>query len=51
LTLLAIAYGSVQPAPQSFTQGFGHHQALAFKTLHHPVRQRRDAHSGGNHLN
>jgi len=51
LTLLAIAHGGVQPAPQSLAQGFGHHQTLAFKTLHHPVRQRRDAHSGRHHLN
>jgi len=51
LTLLAIAYRGVQPAPQSLAQGFGHHQTLAFKTLHYPVRQRRDTHSGRHHLN
>jgi len=51
LTLLAIAHGGVQPAPQSLAQGFSHHQTLAFKTLHHPVRQRRDTHSGRHHLN
>lgn len=38
LTLLAIAHGSVQPAPQSLAQGFGHNQILAFKTLNNPVR-------------
>jgi len=51
LTLLAIAHGRVQPAPQSIAQGFGHYQTLAFKTLHHPVRQGCDAHSGRHHLN
>jgi len=51
LTLLAITHSRVQPAPQSLAQGLGHHQTLAFKTLHHPVRQRRDAHSGRHHLN
>jgi len=51
LTLLAIAYSRVQPAPQPLAQGLGHHQTLTFKTLHHPVRQRRNAHSGRHHLN
>jgi len=49
--LLAIAHGGVQPAPQSFTQGFGDHQTLAFNRLDHPVRQRRNSHSGRHHLN
>jgi len=51
LSLLTVAHGGVQPAPQSLAQGFGHHQTLAFKALHHPVRQRRDTHSGRHHLN
>jgi len=50
LTLLAIAHGSVQPAPQSLAQGFGHNQILAFKTLNNPVRQRRDTHFCRHHL-
>jgi len=50
LTLLAIAHGGVQPAPQAVSQGFRHHQTLTFKTLHHPVRQRGDAHARRHHL-
>jgi len=50
LTLLAIAHRGVQPAPQAFSQRFGHHQPLAFKAFHHPVRQRRDTHARRHHL-
>jgi len=51
LTLLAIAHGGVQPAPQPFTQCFGDYQALTLKALHHPVWQRRNAHPRRHHLN
>jgi len=51
LTLLAIAHGCVQPAPQSFTQGFGHNQTLAFNILHYPMRQRGNSHACRHHLN
>jgi len=51
LTLLAVAHGGVQPAPQTFAQRFGDHQALAFKTLHYPMRQRGNSHARRYHLN
>jgi len=51
LTLLAITHCGVQPTPQSFTQGFGHNQTLAFNILHYPMRQRCNPHACRHHLN
>lgn len=51
LTLVAVAHGGIQAAPQTIAQGFGHHQTLALNAFHHPVRQGGNAHSGRHHLN
>jgi len=51
LTLLSVTPGGGQTAPQAIPQGSGHHQTLAFKTFHDPVRQGGNAHVCCHHLN
>jgi len=51
LTLVAVAHGGIQAAPQTIAKGFGHHQTLALNAFHHPVRQGGNTHSGRHHLN